>query len=68
MRPRSGRAKPAISWISEVLPEQGYDGRTYFVQYFERHRLEYHPENVAPYTIQLGQLGRQIYETRYGTK
>jgi hypothetical protein len=54
--------------ISEILPEQGYDGRTYFVQYFERHRLEYHPENIAPYTIQLGQLGRQVYETRYGTK
>ena len=54
--------------ISEVLPEQGYDGRTYFVQYFERHRLEYHPENAAPYTIQLGQLGRQIYDTRYSTK
>ncbi len=54
--------------ISEVLPEQGYDGHTYFVQYFERHRLEYHPENAAPYIIQLGQLGRQIYEARYGTK
>jgi hypothetical protein len=54
--------------ISEVLSEQGYDGRTYFVQYFERHRLEYHPENAAPYTIQLAQLGRQIYEARYGTK
>jgi hypothetical protein len=54
--------------ISEVFPEQGYDGRTYFVQYFERHRLEYHPDNAPPYTIELGQLGRQIYDGRYGNR
>ncbi len=54
--------------ISAVFPEQGYDGRTYFVQYFERHRLEYPPDNAPPYTILLGQLGRQIYDARYGTK
>lgn len=54
--------------ISAVFPEQGYDGRTYFVQYFERHRLEYHPDNAAPYTILLGQLGRQVYEARYDAK
>jgi len=31
------------------------------VQYFERARFEYHPENAAPYDILLGQFGRQIY-------
>jgi len=30
------------------------------VQYFERVRLEYHPENPVPYDIFLGQFGRQI--------
>src|SRR6476620_11140747 len=36
------------------------DGKEYTVQYFERVRLEYHPENVAPNDVQLGQFGRRI--------
>jgi len=36
------------------------DGRPYLVQYFERVRLEHHPENAAPYDILLGQFGRRI--------
>src|SRR5205823_499978 len=36
------------------------DGRTYTVQYFERARLELHPENAPPYDVLLGQFGRQI--------
>ena len=52
--------------ISEVFAERGYDGDLHYVQYFERHRLEYHPVNPAPYDIQLGQLGRQIYAAKYG--
>jgi hypothetical protein len=34
------------------------------VQYFERARFEYHPENPAPYDILLGQFGRQILGSR----
>ncbi len=34
------------------------DGRSYQVQWFERVRLEYHPENAAPNQILLGQFGR----------
>jgi hypothetical protein len=30
------------------------------VQYFERTRFEYHPENAPPYDILLGQCGRRI--------
>ncbi len=30
------------------------------VQYFQKARLEYHPENAAPYDIQLGLLGDEI--------
>jgi hypothetical protein len=41
--------------ISEPFPEVNADtGQTYLVQYFERYRLEYHPEGIA-----LGRLGVQ---------
>lgn len=43
--------------ISEELTELGEDGQNYIVQYFERHRFELHPENSAPYNIQLSRLG-----------
>jgi hypothetical protein len=35
------------------------------VQYFERGRLEYHPENAgSPYEVLLGQLGTEMLATR----
>ncbi|MGN6699968.1 MAG: sialidase family protein [Thermomicrobiales bacterium] len=37
------------------------DGNAYTVQYFERTRLEYHPENQPPYNVLLGQFGRRIH-------
>jgi hypothetical protein len=38
------------------------EGREYEVQYFERRRMELHPENQGtPYAILLGLLGRDIY-------
>jgi hypothetical protein len=54
--------------ISEELPEVNpQDGNTYTVQYFERARFEYHPENVGtPYEVLLGQLGRQFLNERPG--
>ena len=33
------------------------DGQRYTVQYFERNRFELHPDNPAPYRVQLGLLG-----------
>ena len=36
------------------------DNRPYLIQYFERTRLEYHPEAAAPYDVQFGQLGRRV--------
>src|SRR5439155_14505722 len=33
------------------------DGRTYTVQYFERNRFEWHPENPAAFNVQIGLLG-----------
>ena len=46
--------------LSEEIEERLEDGRTYRVQYFERARLEYHPENAVPYDVLLGQFGRRI--------
>ncbi|HUS14407.1 MAG TPA: prolyl oligopeptidase family serine peptidase [Chloroflexia bacterium] len=56
--------------ISEAFPEKSpTDGKEYLVQYFERHRLEYHPEAQASGpTIQLGLLGRQAYARLYGAE
>ncbi|HUP28033.1 MAG TPA: glycosyl hydrolase family 18 protein [Chloroflexia bacterium] len=36
------------------------NGKRYKVQYFERNRFEYHPENKAPNDVQLGLLGVQV--------
>src|SRR3712207_7451602 len=37
------------------------NGRTYTVQYFERARMEFHPEHEGtPYEVLLGQFGRRI--------
>ncbi len=46
--------------ISEPFVESNpQDAQDYMVQYFERARFEYHPNNPAPYQVQLGHLGRQ---------
>lgn len=37
--------------------EELIEGRPYQVQWFERNRLELHPENKAPYHVLLGRLG-----------
>jgi hypothetical protein len=48
--------------LSEVFSEQLEDGKVYRVQYFERVRMEYHPEVADPqYRVQLGQFGRHIH-------
>jgi hypothetical protein len=48
--------------ISEQVTQQLEDGHTYEVQYFERARFEYHPENQPPYDVLLGLLGKQLYK------
>jgi beta-N-acetylhexosaminidase len=47
---------PLSGEFTEVLE----DGQEYTVQYFERVRMEHHPENAPPYDILLGQFGRRI--------
>ena len=53
--------------ISTEFQERNPDtGQTYTVQYFERARFEWHPENAGtPYTVLLGRLGAQVYSQRY---
>ena len=47
--------------LTEVFTETLEDGNAYTVQYFERARLELHPEHVnTPYEVQLGQFGRRV--------
>jgi hypothetical protein len=41
------------------------DGQEYAVQYFERVRLEFHPENAAPHDVLLGQFGRRVLSAAY---
>ena len=51
--------------LTEVFTETLGDGKSYQVQYFERARFEYHPENTDPqYQVLLGQFGRQILAGR----
>ena len=46
--------------ITDEIRENGYT-----VQYFERARFEYHPENAGtPYAVLLGRLGVQLTSTR----
>jgi outer membrane protein assembly factor BamB len=53
--------------ISEELQEPNEDGsgRSYTVQYFQRARMEHHPEQAGtPYEVQLGLLGDQDLRRR----
>jgi len=40
------------------------DSKPYLVQYFERNRLEYHPELSEAYRVSLGLLGTEILRQR----
>ena len=43
------------------------DGKTYLVQYFERNRIEHHPENQGTkYEFLLGLLGVEQFKATYG--
>jgi hypothetical protein len=52
--------------LSEELTEvSATDGKAYRVQYLERARFEYHPENAGtPYEVLLGQLGTEMLAAR----
>lgn len=43
--------------------DQAAPGGTVTIQYFERARLELHPENAAPYDVLLGRIGAERLQT-----
>lgn len=43
----------------EITETNQADGKSYTVQYFERNRFEWHPENPPAYNVQLGLLGAE---------
>jgi hypothetical protein len=45
--------------LSGELTETLASGNEATIQYFERARLEYHPENAPPHDVLVGQLGRR---------
>jgi thermitase len=45
---------------SEEYQISGADGRVYTVQYFERHRFEWRPEQPPPYDVQLSRIGDEV--------
>jgi peptide/nickel transport system substrate-binding protein len=49
---------PLSEEFEEVSPT---DGKPYRVQYFERNRFELHPDKPAPYEVELGLLGVQLF-------
>lgn len=54
--------------ISEPFTEKSLaDGKSYQVQYFERNRLELHPELAGtPFEVQLGLLGSEMLDAQGG--
>jgi peptidoglycan/xylan/chitin deacetylase (PgdA/CDA1 family) len=59
---RAGGGLPVYGYplTEEFVEVSPTDGKPYTVQYFERNRFEYHPENKGtPYEVQLGLLGAQ---------
>ena len=53
---------PISEEFNEVNPD---DGQTYVVQYFERNRFEYHPENKGTqYEVELGLLGNTLLKQK----
>ena len=56
---------PISEPFTEVSPT---DGKPYLVQYFERNRLEYHPELPGPYRVSLGLLGARSCRRRAGCR
>ena len=54
---------PITGELNMMSPDTG---QTYVVQYFERARFEYHPENAGtPYAIELGRFGAEVEDLTY---
>ena len=63
-RERGGLPVYGYPLTEEFIETSPTDGKPYKVQYFERNRFEYHPENKPPFDVQLGLLGVQALRGR----
>ena len=61
-----GLAQQGYPLTEELQEVSDTNGTTYTMQYFERAVFELHPENAAPYNVQLSLLGVFGYGHRYG--
>jgi hypothetical protein len=59
-----GLAQLGLPLTEEFQETSPTDGKLYTVQYFERARMEWHPENQTPYNVLLGLLGRTVTQGR----
>ena len=48
---------PVFGFPTTNQHEEQIEGKPFQVQWFERNRLELHPENARPYDVLLGRLG-----------
>jgi spore germination protein YaaH len=63
-RTRGGLPVFGFPLTEEFAEKSPTDGKTYTVQYFERNRFEFHPENSPPNDVLLGLLGAQLTKSR----
>lgn len=50
--------------ISEEFITSGADGKSHVVQYFERARFEFHPDQPSPFYVQLSRLGDEVLQAQ----
>jgi hypothetical protein len=55
---------PVFGYPTTPQRPESVEGQTFQVQWFERNRLELHPENAPPYDVLLGRLGVVALEQR----
>jgi hypothetical protein len=61
-----GLAQFGFPITEERVEKSQSDQKDYTVQYFERTRFEYHPENAGTaFEVQIGQLGTQLFKRLY---
>ena len=58
------RARLRLAHFPAVRMANPSDGNTYLTQWFQRARMEYHPELPQGHNIILGTLGTELYQSR----
>jgi hypothetical protein len=55
---------PVFGYPITPLQQETIEGRVLAVQWFERGRLELHPQNPRPYDVQIGRIGLELLTGR----